>query len=151
MSTFAIDYDGTWTADPGAFVAIASLLSLRGHRVIVVTSRIEGAADLARDCKPHVDRILFSSATYKRDYCTAAGEKVDVWIDDMPEMIAAGVPLLGASGFAEVTEQLRIERETTAKLTAQLRAAEAEINILEAEALGAWLDHVDSTEDPGKS
>ena len=87
MSTIAIDYDGTWTADPEAFTAIATMLRRRGHRVLLVTARVTGHAEVEREAGPHVDRVLFSGAAFKRDHCASAGEAVDIWVDDNPEMV----------------------------------------------------------------
>lgn len=85
--TFAIDYDGTWTADPEAFRAIATMLRRRGHRVLLVTARVSGHGEVERETAQHVDRVLFCGAEYKREHCAAVGESVDVWVDDMPGMI----------------------------------------------------------------
>jgi hypothetical protein len=96
MKTFAIDYDGTWTADPEAFAAFANLLRKRGHRVIIVTARVSGVGEVYFHCEKHVDRILASGASYKRDYATEHGETVNVWVDDMPEMIGPDVTIFGS-------------------------------------------------------
>lgn len=95
MSTIAIDYDGTWTADPELFRFIAARSWARGHRVLVVTARVSGHGEVTRECEPYVDRVLFSGAEYKRAHCDAMGEKVDIWIDDMPGMIGPDIPLVG--------------------------------------------------------
>ena len=94
--TFAIDYDGTWSADPEAFIAFSSILRQRGHRVIIVTARVagRGIGEVWKYCEAHVDRILSSGADYKRDYAESQGEKVDIWIDDMPGMIGPDIPLI---------------------------------------------------------
>ena len=94
MKTFAIDFDGTWTADPEAFKEIAKILKLNGHRVIIVTARISGSGVVERECGAFVDRILFSGAEYKRDFCEKNGEKVNIWIDDMPGMIGPDIPII---------------------------------------------------------
>ena len=87
MTTYSIDYDGTWTSDPEAFRAFSALLRRRGHRVLVITARVSGHGEVERECGPFVDRVLFSGANYKREHARAHGEIVHVWIDDMPEMI----------------------------------------------------------------
>lgn len=81
---FAIDYDATWTADPVAFAAFAQVLRSRGHRVLIVTARDSGHAEVERECGPHVDRVLLSRRTPKREYCEDNGERVNIWIDDRP-------------------------------------------------------------------
>jgi hypothetical protein len=98
MSTFAIDYDATWTADPEAFAAFASLLRRRGHRVIVITARVSGHWEVEHACRPVVDEVYFSGASYKREHAEANGETVDIWIDDMPGMIGPDIPLVGGTG-----------------------------------------------------
>ena len=47
-TTYAIDYDGTWTTDAEAFRAIASMLRKRGHKVIIVTSMSSGGHEIGR-------------------------------------------------------------------------------------------------------
>lgn len=91
----AIDYDGTWTADPEAFAAFASLLRRRGHRVLLVTARASGHREVLEACAAHVDRVLFSGGGYKREHCEIEGEFVSIWIDDMPAMIGPAPVLLG--------------------------------------------------------
>ncbi len=78
-----------------AFAAFANLLRRRGHRVIIVTARVSGVGEVYYRCEKHVDRILSSGADYKRDYAEAHGEKVSIWIDDMPGMIGPDIPLIG--------------------------------------------------------
>jgi hypothetical protein len=96
--TFAIDFDGTWTADAESFQAFAAMLRERGHRVLIVTARVggRGLGEVYFHCEKHVDRILSSGAEYKREHCEANGERVDVWVDDMPGMIGPDIPLIGA-------------------------------------------------------
>jgi ribonucleotide monophosphatase NagD (HAD superfamily) len=95
MITVAIDYDGTWTADPEAFAAFANLLRKRGHRVIIVTARATNYAEVVKAVGKSVDRVIGTSGAAKRSYCEACGESVSIWIDDMPEMIVASV-LIGS-------------------------------------------------------
>lgn len=94
----AIDYDGTWTEDPDMFETLTTVMRMRSHRVLVVTARVSGEAEVERKCGPFVDRILFSGRTPKRDYCHEQGELVDVWIDDMPDLIISHHPLLIGAG-----------------------------------------------------
>jgi hypothetical protein len=95
VSTYAIDYDGTWTSDPEAFRAFASLLRRRGHTVIIVTSRATGEAEVERECRPYVDGIVLAGRAWKRHAAENAGYKVNVWIDDMPEMIGRAPEIVG--------------------------------------------------------
>jgi len=93
--TFAIDYDGTWSADPVAFRGFASELRARGHRVLLITARVSGHGEVNRECLDHVDRVLFSGAEYKREYAARFGETVDIWIDDNPGMIGPDISIDG--------------------------------------------------------
>jgi glycine/D-amino acid oxidase-like deaminating enzyme len=86
-TTYAVDYDGTWTTDPEAFVAFASLLRRRGHTVIIVTSRASSEYEVEKACRPHVDAIVYAGRAWKRSAARNAGYEVNVWIDDMPEMV----------------------------------------------------------------
>ena len=95
--TYAIDYDGTWTSDVEAFKAFASLLRRRGHTVIIVTSRASGGTEVERECKAHVDEIIFAGRSWKRAAAERAGYKPDVWIDDMPEMIGRPPQIVSGS------------------------------------------------------
>ena len=93
--TFGVDYDGTWSADPDAFEAFAALLIARGHRVVVVTARASGHVQVRRAVGKHVHRVIFTSGRPKRAYCAVQDEMIDIWIDDMPEMIVGSVKNIG--------------------------------------------------------
>ena len=88
--TYAIDYDGTWTSDPIAFRAFATLLRRRGHKVVIVTARVSGQGEVREACMEYVDDIVWSTGMPKREAAERAGFTVKVWIDDMPEMIVRG-------------------------------------------------------------
>lgn len=87
----AIDYDGTWTADPDLWAAFSRMAKARGHEIWCVTGR-----------QPAMMPEVFATAgaVLGADRCLAAGgepkaqaferrtgKRVDIWIDDMPEMI----------------------------------------------------------------
>lgn len=83
----ALDYDDTWTADPGVWLALLAAAKGRGHTVIMVTQRAEGQsaqirADLAAS-KVEIP-VVYAYGQAKRDAAIAAGYEVDVWIDDTP-------------------------------------------------------------------
>lgn len=80
----ALDYDGTYTADPALWNEFVSSARRRGHEVHIVTMRAE--------CEPvrigcQVDRIHYTDRKAKRPFMQARGYMVQVWIDDMPEFI----------------------------------------------------------------
>lgn len=93
--TFGVDYDGTWSSDPDAFEAIAALLISRGHRVVVVTARASGHVQVRRAVGSCVHRVIFTSGRPKRAYCAMQDEHIDIWIDDMPEMIVSSTKIIG--------------------------------------------------------
>lgn len=91
--TIAIDYDGTYTADPILWNSFIEIAVLRGHRVFCVTCRPQ-----PEDWREHdlvlmpvpKSRHVFTDRAAKRWYCENLGLSIDVWIDDMPETITQG-------------------------------------------------------------
>lgn len=83
----ALDYDKTYTRDPSYWDQVIALGQQRGHEFVCVTGRREppGSHEL------HIPiPVLCAPSQWKRHAAMAAGYHVDVWIDDMPEMIAPG-------------------------------------------------------------
>jgi len=86
---FAVDFDGTFSRDPVLFRALVALGRRMGHTFVLVTGRSDEGqwgAEVRRavsDLMP----IVFANNGWKRAAAEAAGYKVDVWIDDMPEGI----------------------------------------------------------------
>lgn len=92
----SIDYDNTWTRDPEGWMTVALLLRDLGHTVFGVTLRFpheDEYMDTAyfQTC----ERVFFTSNGEKDPYMQSQGIQVDVWIDDMPELIRK-VTLIGA-------------------------------------------------------
>lgn len=86
----ALDYDGTFTADPELWRAFVRLARERGHNVVCVTARAGrmGAACEVRLALEHLGvPVMYVGAASKRAAVEDAGLTVDVWIDDMPEAI----------------------------------------------------------------
>ena len=83
----ALDYDGSYTADPALWDAFIASARLRGHEVHLVTMRAE--SEPVR-LGAHVDRIHYTDRKAKRPYMEARGLPVQVWIDDMPDFILQG-------------------------------------------------------------
>ncbi|HET8687811.1 MAG TPA: HAD family hydrolase [Methanosarcina sp.] len=85
-----LDFDGTVTADPELWLKIVKLFRDRGHKVYVVTYRYphpEKNKDMDF-LRGHVDNIFFTSYTQKRKHMSVSeGIYIDIWIDDMPELI----------------------------------------------------------------
>lgn len=84
--TIALDYDGTYTADPGLWQRFILEARKRGHRVFIVTCRM-------KECEIHCESIPKSQHVYtnmaaKQWYCESVlGMNVDIWIDDSPKYI----------------------------------------------------------------
>jgi hypothetical protein len=85
----AIDYDGTYAADPNVFDEVIKLFLEAGHTVICVTGRDEGVMG-----KPVLESIgklvpvVFAGPEWKREAALKKGYDVNVWIDDVPNMIS---------------------------------------------------------------
>ena len=90
----AIDYDNTYTAAPDLWNQTIKLFQDAGHTIICVTARDDTPvmAQPVLDSIGKLVPVIFANGRWKRDVAKRNGYKVDVWIDDMPEMIAA--PLL---------------------------------------------------------
>jgi hypothetical protein len=83
----ALDYDGTYTADPSFWDRFIAAARAGGHRVFIVTMRFpfEGA-DLDR-LRSKVDRVVFTCREAKGRHLFRLGHDVDVWIDNHPHHI----------------------------------------------------------------
>lgn len=87
---FAIDFDGTFAADPELFKGIAALIRAAGHEVVMVTGREDsrGFGDPVRALVGDLMPIVFAGGHWKTVAALQAGYKVDVWVDDNPTYIA---------------------------------------------------------------
>ena len=84
----ALDYDGTYTTDPGLWHSFIAASRARGHRIFVVTMRFPSEGrELEQRLGQHVDRIIFTAREAKRRHVQRLGHDVDVWIDNHPEYI----------------------------------------------------------------
>ena len=85
----AIDYDNTYTGDPIIFNAVIDLFRAGGHTVICVTGRDDSGAmaDPVNNSIGKLVPVVFAGKLWKKEAALKRGYKVDVWIDDMPEMI----------------------------------------------------------------
>lgn len=80
----ALDYDGTYTADPRLWDAFCCMARDRNHEVHIVTMRAD-SEPVRLGC--HVDRIHYTDRAAKRQFMEARGYSVQIWIDDMPDFI----------------------------------------------------------------
>jgi len=84
----ALDYDGTYTADPGLWHPFIAASRARGHRIFVVTMRFPSEGrEIEQRLGAHVDRIIFTAREGKKRHVERLGHDIDVWIDNHPEYI----------------------------------------------------------------
>ena len=91
---FAVDYDGTYSRDPDLFREWLVAGRRMGHTFVLVTGRSDTLpwGDEVRRAVAGLMPIVFAADGWKRSAAEAAGYKVDVWVDDHPEYIAAQDP-----------------------------------------------------------
>lgn len=92
----ALDYDGTYTTDPGLWGRFAIDALRSGHSLVIVSSRRCECTEEDR-CEDHIElaeatgcRVVLTSGVAKRFHCESIGLKIDVWVDDLPESIGNG-------------------------------------------------------------
>lgn len=170
---FAFDYDGTWTREPQGLRAVVKLLQGLGHTCILLTGRSdeERWGHEVRAAIGDLMPIVFAGNTWKRDAALAAGYKVDCFLDDLPEYVAAqdarrtvGRPKIIEEGWVdlpggarlrfeagepvEMATVTRAQREATGGHASTkgetLRAAAAHLGY-EVELWGAWALHPTDT------
>lgn len=88
--TIAVDFDDTFTADPGLWGCFINDARARGHRVICVTARQDSPSQQLelRTALGDGVEVLFADGRPKRLHAQSKGIDVDIWCDDMPEVIA---------------------------------------------------------------
>lgn len=84
----ALDYDKTFTADPGLWRTFVHFAKQFGHEVRIVTYRDPIKDNI--DEKVHPIKVIYTDGIAKRFYCLwfaddKKGWMPDVWIDDRPE------------------------------------------------------------------
>ena len=89
MTTFAIDYHGTFSTDVPMFRTLIVLLNSRGNTVVIVTG-INDGTPWANEIRMNIGGlapIIFANGAWKEEATKRAGFNVDIWIDDHPEVI----------------------------------------------------------------
>lgn len=92
MTTFSLDFDKTFTADPDLFREFVRAAQRRGHTVLLTTQRcvehlreirgILGTCDLP---------LVFASGFSKEEASAFHGFAVDVWVDDSPYSVSTAL------------------------------------------------------------
>lgn len=86
----ALDYDDTYTKDPTLWNKFINLVRSRHHEIVICTCR--GTLYNEDMIFPSNMIIYYTSGKSKKPYMESIGIKIDVWIDDCPEMLL-DVPL----------------------------------------------------------
>lgn len=97
----ALDYDGTYTADPELWLPFIAAARAKGHQVWCVTMRDNFELDdVRRQLHGRVDHIVATDRKAKLEFLAARGISPDIWIDDRPDFILrdAAPKALGAPG-----------------------------------------------------
>lgn len=89
----ALDFDGTYTADPETFDKVIEVFRSQGHKVYVVTMRykmphVEARLVLAR-LQDKVDGIIFTERQAKVPFMELnhPDKEIDWWLDDEPRWL----------------------------------------------------------------
>ena len=78
----ALDYNGTYTTDPGLWADFIYRTEERGHTVTFVTMRRPSEALIFVD-----NPVIYTSREAKLKYCLKQGITFDIWIDDNPKWL----------------------------------------------------------------
>jgi len=91
----ALDFDGTYTADPVVWDLIIKSLQERGHAVHIVTLRdqnLDRLKDHDRFWNMGV-RVVYCDGRSKLDVAKEMGLEYDIWIEDDPRCVQHGSSL----------------------------------------------------------
>lgn len=81
----SLDYDDTFTRDPDFWCQVVALGRLRGHEFVCVTAR-SSPPESGRE--PHIPMpVVCAGNEWKASAAARKGFIVNVWIDDMPQLI----------------------------------------------------------------
>ena len=86
----ALDYDGTYTADPELWDQFISNARMRGHKVYCVTMRYadKESKEVEENLGNKVDKIVYTNRKAKKvAFRMKCGCNPDIWIDDTPEWL----------------------------------------------------------------
>ena len=83
----ALDYDGTYTADPYLWDIFVEAATIKGHTIYCVTMRTEEEAKEIP--KVLLDKVLLicTNRMAKEPILISQGINIDIWIDDNPNWI----------------------------------------------------------------
>ena len=80
----AVDYDGTYSADPQTFATVITEFIQAGHTCIMVTARDK--KDQVKLLKGLDIKVYYTSGVFKDPYMRKEHDlDVDIWIEDRPQ------------------------------------------------------------------
>jgi hypothetical protein len=84
----ALDYDDTYTRDPPLWDSFIDQSLAHGHDIRIVTFRSDNMnnEDIEESIGDSIP-VIYTGGQRKRVHCYTLGFMVQVWIDDMPEII----------------------------------------------------------------
>lgn len=88
--SIAVDFDGTFNADPHLWMNFMQMARTLGHNPFIVTFRDDDYDfdPLLRDVAKNDFKVYYTKGVAKRWWCQHYGPgEVDIWIDDTPEAI----------------------------------------------------------------
>lgn len=97
----SIDFDDTYTRDPGFWNLVIAHAITRNHTVYCVTARANPNDEQVLGSIGKLigkDNCFFTAMQGKRAYMHANKINIDVWIDDMPDMICRGIEIEANDG-----------------------------------------------------
>ncbi len=89
MLTLALDWDGTYTADPALWDQFIELCESRGHKVLICTGRDKRTDPIEK----HMP-IYYTSNEPKKAFLARLGIHPDIFTDDTPERICSAYEFL---------------------------------------------------------
>lgn len=83
----ALDFDGTYTADPEFWSNFVHACKDNGDDVRIVTYRYPHQEAELLKWLVQIIPVHYTSHQPKRRFLAERGIEIDIWIDDMPELI----------------------------------------------------------------
>ena len=123
----ALDFDETYTVNPGMWDSIVALMLASNCDVRFVTYRYENApgnSDITEAAGRLGIKIIFCNYFQKAQVTAIHGWIPDIWIDDMPILIPMKQQLQGMIQGIERSDRT----EEIQKMTATLREATRKLN-----------------------
>lgn len=107
----ALDYDGTFTADPDFWLAFVHKALSEGHEVFCCTMRYPHECASIDIRLSTLVQIIATSRKAKMEFMREVGVVPQIWIDDQPHFIVSH-----AAGHDSVDAALQNAPKTKAKL-----------------------------------